>query len=180
MPNEIENYKPQIILKNQKKQAFIIWGIFASLIAGFIFLILLAPFAEANNLTSVSNPIHKFFSYICHQMPSRSFHLENHSFAVCSRCFGVYAGLLFGSFAYPFFRSIDEIEPLPRFWLFLALIPMGLDWSLGFFGIWENTHLSRFLTGLILGTTCAVFIIPALIELSRLFSHKRQEKRLSS
>ncbi len=179
MPNEIENYTPQIALKNRKKQAFTVWGVFAFLIAGLIFLILLAPLAEANNLTNISNPIYKFFGYICHQMPSRSFYIENHSFAVCSRCFGVYGGLLFGFLAYPFFNSIEEIEPLPRFWLFLALIPMGLDWSLGFFGVWENTHLSRFLTGLILGITCAVFIIPALIELAQLFSHKRQIKRLS-
>ncbi len=82
---------------------------------------------------------------------------------------------LFGFFAYPFLRSIEEIEPLPRFWLFLALIPMGLDWSLGFFGIWENTHFSRFLTGLILGIMCAIFIIPALIELAELFAYKSKK-----
>lgn len=177
MPNEIENYTPQIVLRNQKMQALAVWGILAFLITGLVFSILLAPLAEANNLTAVSTPIYKFFSYICHQMPSRSFYMENHSFAVCSRCFGVYAGLLFGFVAYPFFRSIEEIEPLPRFWLFPALIPMGLDWSLGFFGVWENTHFSRFLTGSILGTVCAIFIIPALIELTQLFSHKI--KRLS-
>ncbi len=177
MSDEIENYTPQIVLRNQKGQAFTVWGIFGFLIAGLIFLILLAPLAEANNLTGISNPIYKFFSFICHQMPSRSFHLENHSFAVCSRCFGIYAGLFAGFLAYPFFRSIEEVEPLPRFWLFLALIPMGADWSLGFFGIWENTHFSRFLTGLILGITCAIFIIPALVELARLISYKI--KRLS-
>ena len=179
MPNEIENYTPQTILKTRKKQAFTIWGIFAFLVAGLVFSILLAPLAEANSLTSISNPIYKFFSYICHQMPSRSFHLENHSFAVCSRCFGVYAGLLFGFLTYPLLRSIEEVEPLPRFWLFLALIPMGLDWSFGFFGIWKNTHFSRFLTGLILGITCAIFIIPALVEFTQILSHKRQVKRLS-
>lgn len=179
MLKEIENYTPQIVLTNQNKQAFAVWGIFTFLIVGLIFLILLAPLAEAGNLTEISNPIYKFFSYICHQMPSRSFYIENHSFAVCSRCFGVYAGLLLGFLAYPFFRSMRETEPLPRYWLFLALIPMIVDWSLGFFGVWENTHLSRFLTGLILGTTCAVFIIPALIELTKVFSDKIQTKRLS-
>ncbi|MEO8072286.1 MAG: DUF2085 domain-containing protein [Acidobacteriota bacterium] len=177
MPNEIENYAPQIVLKNQKKQAFAVWSFFGFLVAGWIFLILLAPLAEENSLTGISDPIYKFFSYICHQMPSRSFYIENHSFAVCARCFGIYAGLFFGFFAYPFFRLIEETEPLPRFWLFLALIPMGADWSLGFFGIWENTHFSRFLTGLILGITCAFFIIPALIELAQLFSYKKASKK---
>jgi hypothetical protein len=50
---------------------------------------------------------------------------------------------------------------------------MGVDWSLGFFEIWENTALSRFLTGLILGVACAIFIVPALVELLRLL---RSEK----
>lgn len=179
MTDEIENYKSQSILKNQKKQAFTVWTIFTFLIFGLIFLILLAPLAEANNLTNISAPIYKFFSYICHQMPSRSFHLEDHSFAVCARCFGVYAGLLSGFIAYPFFRSPEELEPPRRYWLFLALIPMGVDWSLGVFGVWENMHFSRFLTGSILGIACAVFIIPALVEIAQITSHKMTKKRLS-
>jgi uncharacterized membrane protein len=172
MPETIENYTPQTVQKNLKKQAIKVW------IAGFVvvflwvFVILLAPLAEANNFTSVSRPIYTFFSFLCHQIPERSFHVENHAFAVCSRCFGVYFGLLFGFIVYPFFRSLDEIEPLPRFWLFLAIIPLAVDWSLGFFEIWENTHLSRFLTGLILGAACGIFIVPALVELVRLLSRK--------
>jgi uncharacterized membrane protein len=63
----------------------------------------------------------------------------------------VYFGLLLGFAIYPFWRNIDEIEPLARFWLFLSLIPISIDWSLTVFGIWENTHLSRLITGLILG-----------------------------
>ncbi len=179
MPSSIENYVPQVAVKKIRRRAFCVWSVFALLAAAWVFLILLAPIAEANNLTYLSIPIYKFFSYLCHQLPSRSFHLENHAFAVCSRCFGVYFGLVFGFVIYPFFRPIEEVEPLPRFWLFLALIPMGVDWTLGFFDIWENTHLSRFLTGLILGTACAVFIIPALAELAQLLSNKRQVKRLS-
>ncbi len=155
------------------------WGIFAFLAAAWVFLIVLAPLAEANSLTGVSNPIYKFCSFICHQIPARSLAFHDHAFAVCSRCFGVYFGLFFGFIIYPFLRPIEETEPLPRFWLFLAMIPMGVDFSLGFFGIWENTHLSRFLTGLILGTACAVFIIPALVEIFQLLAGKMQIKRLS-
>jgi hypothetical protein len=47
------------------------------------------------------------------------------------------------------------------------MAPIGIDWSLGALGIWENTHLSRFLTGGLLGAACAVFIIPALVEIFR-------------
>jgi uncharacterized membrane protein len=174
MPETIENYIPQITLKDVKKQAVKAWAIGFFLIFAWVFLILLAPVAEANSFTGVSNPIYKAFSFLCHQIPARSFHFENHQFAVCTRCFGVYSGLLLGFVVYPFFRRIEDIEPLPRVWLFLALVPMGIDWSLGFFEIWENTALSRFLTGLILGVACAIFLIPALVELGRLLSFKKR------
>ncbi len=175
----IENYVPQFAVEKMRRQAFFVWGAFAFLAAAWVFLIVLAPFAEASNLTSVSNPIYKFFSFICHQIPDRSIHFHDHVFAVCSRCFGVYFGLFFGFVVYPFLRRIEETEPLPRFWLLLAMIPMAVDWLLGFFEIWENTHLSRLLTGAILGMACAIFIIPALVEIFQLLSTKRQVKRLS-
>lgn len=172
MPETIENYTPQFALKDIKKQAILAWSIGFGLVFVWVFVILFAPFAEANSWTNISAPIYKFFSFLCHQMPSRSFHVENHAFAVCSRCFGIYFGLLAGFVVYLFIRKIEEIEPIPRFWLFLALIPIGVDWALTAFGIWENTHLSRFITGLILGATCAIFIVPALVELVRLLSNK--------
>ena len=87
--------------------------------------------------------------------------------AVCSRCFGVYFGLLAGIVTYPAWRRMDSIDPLPRVWLIAAAVPMAIDWSLTVFGIWENTHLSRFLTGSILGIACIIYIIPAAVEIVR-------------
>ncbi len=172
-----ENYIPQIIVKDLRKKAMTAWFIGFSVVFVWLFVILLAPFAAANNLENISTPIYSFFSYLCHQMPERSLHLENHALAVCSRCFGVYFGLLAGFIVYPFFRSIEETEPFPRFWLFLSLIPISVDWSLGVFGIWANTHLSRFVTGAILGVACAIFIIPAIVELAHLLSRKIAVKK---
>lgn len=179
MKQSIENYIPQIAVGKFRRQASFIWGAFVVLTTLWIFLIVIAPIAEANNLPSVSSPIYKFCSFICHQIPARSYFFENRPFAVCARCFGIYFGLFVGSVLYPFFRPLEETESFPRFWLFLAMIPMAVDWSLGFFDVWENTHLSRFLTGLILGAACAVFIVPALVEIFRLLSGRRQVKRLS-
>lgn len=173
----VENYISRKIAGEMRKKAMMAWTVGFSIVFVWVFVILLAPFAAANNLTSVSNPIYSFFSYLCHQLPERSFHLENHSFAVCARCFGVYFGLLAGFIGYPLFRAIEETEPLPRVWLFLSLVPITIDWSLGVFGIWENTHLSRFITGMILGVACAVFIIPAIVELAQLLSRKTAVKK---
>ncbi len=94
--------------------------------------------------------------------------------AVCSRCFGVYFGLLAGLLIYPVWRRMEDVEPLPRIWLILSLIPISIDWSLTVFGIWENTHLSRFITGLVLGAACATYIVPALVEIRRNLAHRRR------
>ncbi len=174
MPEPIENYTSQTVLEGLKKKAFTVWGIVLFFVSAWVFVIMFAPVAAANGWVDISNPIYSFYSYICHQIPSRSFHMLEHQFAVCSRCFGVYFGLLLGMLIYPLFRSMDEIEPFPRFWLFAAMIPMAIDWSLTFFGYWENTHFTRITTGLILGVACAVYIVPALVELSQMILLKRQ------
>ena len=139
----------------------------------WVLLILAAPIAKANGFIAVSSPLYNFFGYICHQISDRSFHIEGEQFAVCSRCFGVYFGLVVGFTVYPLWRNIAEVEPLPRFWLFLSIIPIAIDWLLTVFGIWENTHLSRFVTGLILGVACATYIVPAIVEITRNLTIRR-------
>ncbi len=150
-----------------RSQALWVWGIAAVAVLVWTLFIVVPPILIENGLQNIAAPIYTFFSYICHQRPERSFHIFSHQFAVCSRCFGVYFGLLLGVAVYPLWRSIDNVEPLPRFWLILSVIPIAVDWSLGVSGIWENNHLSRFVTGLILGFGCAVFIVPALVEIVR-------------
>jgi uncharacterized membrane protein len=176
MSEIIENYIPQTTLKDIKRLAILAWAIGFVFVFVWVAAIVFAPIAAESGWTNLSAPIYKFFSFLCHQQSSRSFHIENHAFAVCSRCFGIYFGLLAGFIVYFFIRQIEEIEPIRRFWLFLALIPMGIDWALTAFGIWENTHFSRFSTGLILGVTCAIFIVPALVEIVRLLSKKSKRQ----
>lgn len=169
-------YTPQLIIKQQKLQARLAWSM--AFIIGFawISLILSAPAAKELGFNNFADSIYKFFSYLCHQMPSRSFFLHEHQFAVCTRCFGFYGGFFLGIILYPFVRNLRDTEPLPRFWLFAAMIPMGIDWSLTFFDIWENTHYSRFITGVILGAACAFFIVPAFVEIGYWFGEKFQSR----
>jgi uncharacterized membrane protein len=174
MPEAIENYSSQIAVKNMKKTAVSAWSVGFSIALVWVLLILLAPTAEIFNFSGVSDSLYKFFSYLCHQMPERSFHLHDHAFAVCSRCFGVYFGLLFGFIVYPIFRDLNETEPFSRVWLIAAVVPISVDWSFTVFGVWENTHWSRFLTGMILGFACAVFIVPALVEIFQLLKSRKK------
>jgi uncharacterized membrane protein len=156
-----------------RTQAFRAWAVGMGVVFLWVLLIVAAPIAKANGLIVISSPLYHFFSFICHQISERSFHIEGEQFGVCSRCFGVYFGMLLGFAIYPLWRNIIEIEPLPRVWLFLSLIPITIDWSLTIFGIWENTHLSRFITGLILGVACATYIVPAIVEITRNMTSRR-------
>jgi uncharacterized membrane protein len=177
MVGTVENYIPVEVHVRLKRQAIKVWIGGSTVVLLWVALIVGAPVLAATGATGASAPIYKFFSYICHQLPYRSFFLDGHQLAVCSRCFGVYLGLLVGFLIYPLWRPIDDIEPLRRFWLFLSLIPIGVDWSLGFFGIWQNTFTSRFITGLILGVACAVYMVPALIEIARNLTRVGQVSR---
>ena len=171
-----ENYLSISLASTARKSAIKMWLVGLVIVGVWLLLIITAPLAKVNGLDSLAGPLYSFFSFACHQISARSFHIEGEQFAVCSRCFGVYFGLLAGFAVYPVWRAIDETEPLPRFWLFLSLIPITIDWSLTVFGIWENTHLSRFVTGAILGVACATFIVPALAELARGIAMRKQRR----
>jgi|ERR1043166_653065 uncharacterized membrane protein len=171
------NYISLDVAKLMRKQAIRVWVIASLLVCLWLLLIITAPLAKAKGLTAIASPLYYFFSFLCHQIPDRSLHIAGEEFAVCSRCFGIYFGLAVGFAIYPLWRNIDNTEQLPRFWLFLSLIPMTIDWSLTFFGIWENTHLSRFLTGLIVGAACSTFIVPALVEITRNLTYRPWTKR---
>lgn len=149
------------------RQAKLVWGIALTFTLVWLVLIVAPAILHQLNHQTAGGAIFSFFGALCHQMAERSFHIGEHQLAVCSRCFGVYFGLVAGLLVYPLWRRIDDIEPLPRKWLLLSIVPMGIDWSLTIFDIWENNHASRFITGLILGVACSTYILPALVEIFR-------------
>lgn len=172
-----EAYIPQTIAAQFRRQALRVWLVGLGVVLFWLALILAAPIAKADGLTQISDPLYHFFSYICHQIPSRTFFVAGEPFGVCSRCFGVYFGLVFGYAIYPLWRKVDEIEPIAKVWLFASCVPIAIDWALTIFGIWENTFLSRFVTGLILGTACSTYIVPATVEITRNFTWKRRARQ---
>jgi hypothetical protein len=67
---------------------------------------------------------------------------------------------------YPLLRPLRSIDWPPPVWLVLAAVPMAIDFSLTFLGIWENTHASRLLTGLLLGSVSVFYVMPGVAELA--------------
>ena len=165
MTPESQIYQNEALRSLAARKARRAWQIALAVVTAWLGLILAAPLARITGFPALSQNLYGFFSYICHQIPERTFHVSGEPMGVCTRCFGVYLGIVIGFAAYPLWRDLADTEPPPRFWLFASLIPVGVDWSLTILGIWENTGLSRSLTGLVLGFACATFIIPALVEI---------------
>ena len=76
------------------------------------------------------------------------------------------AGFAVATLVYPLARSLQRTDTPSRLWLVLATLPLIIDFALGYFSIWENTHLSRFLTGALLSSAAVFYIMPGLIDLS--------------
>jgi uncharacterized membrane protein len=146
----------------------LIWAITATLVLVFVSLIVVAPLAHAHGYNSAAFVLYEMFGRVCHQIPERAFHLEGQPFAVCARCTGIYFGFAAGMLVFPLVRSLRRGDTPARKWLLLAAVPTLLDFALGFFGVLENTHWSRSLTGALLGAVAAFYVLPGLMDLSRM------------
>ncbi|MEP6742332.1 MAG: DUF2085 domain-containing protein [bacterium] len=167
-----EHYIPQSV---SVRRQLPIWSIISVGCLTFIAAIIGAPLALNSGHLFWSLPIYRAFSFVCHQIPERSFFIAGHPFAVCARCFGLYAGFTLATIAYPLLRSLKKTDAPPRKWLFLAALPLCIDYALGFFEIWNNTHSSRFITGALLGSVAVFYVMPGLLDLGlRLGSRKAQ------
>lgn len=150
-----------------------IWLISTLVLLAMISLIVIAPLM-ADSHPQFANSIYGGFAAFCHQIPARSYFIAGHKLAVCSRCTGVYAGFVFMFLLYPLLRPLRSIDWPPPVWLVLATVPMAVDFGLTFLGIWENTHTSRLLTGLLLGSVSVFYVMPGMAELA---SRKARQQR---
>ena len=146
--------------------ATVTWAVTATIALALVATIVGAPLAQSTGHAAFASTIYKIFSYVCHQIPVRSFHLAGHQFAVCSRCTGLYMGFAVATLVYPLTRSLIRTDTPRRRWLILAAVPLLIDFSLTYFGVWSNTHLTRFATGALLGSVAVFYVMPGLVELS--------------
>ena len=110
--------------------------------------------------------VYAVFSPVCHQIPSRSFHILGQPLAVCARCLGIYSGFLSGVVLYPFLRGFLEVS-VPRTRLFILVsLPIGLDTLGNFIGLWSTANEVRFATGLLWGAILPFYFITGLADLA--------------
>jgi uncharacterized membrane protein len=168
-----DNYIPQ---SGSNRRPLVMWFTVAAGSLMVMSLIVGAPLALNAGHPFWGLTIYRAFSYVCHQIPERSFFVEGHPFAVCARCTGLYVGFTVAVLAYPLVRSLRQTEAPPRKWLFIAAAPLAIDFTVGFLGIWNNTHFSRFATGALLGSVSVFYVMPGFMDLSlRAWRAKRKD-----
>ena len=159
----MSQYLPQLV---PTRRPLVFWLVSAIAVALLVSLIVIAPLAAASGHSELAQGIYGGFGIFCHQRPDRSYFIDGHKLAVCSRCTGLYAGFTFTLLIYPLLRSLRSAAIPPRRVLFLAAVPLLIDFSLTFLGIWENTHTSRLLTGALLGSVTVFYVMPGIVDLS--------------
>ena len=157
------DYVPQMV---PTRRPLVFWLVSVATVLVIVSLILAAPIAAAGGHNGLAFAIYRAFGTLCHQMPERSYFIDGHKFAVCSRCTGIYFGFAFTLLLYPLVRSLRNTSTPPRSLLILATLPLAIDFSLTFFGFWENTHTSRLLTGALLGSVSVFYVMPGIVDVS--------------
>lgn len=140
------------------------YAVLLALTALFVGSIFAAPWLLTHGHEFLARVVYVAFQPACHQRPERSFWLFGAPLAVCSRCTAIYAGTLAGFVLAPLAgRALRPAAPR-LLWLVLAAAPAALDFGLGLLGVVENTFASRTVTGLLLGSAVAFYIVTALVD----------------
>jgi uncharacterized membrane protein len=153
-------------LVSARTLAAVAWGALCA-------IILAPPILMSAGLPVAAAAVYLFFSPICHQLPARSFALLGFPLAVCHRCFGIYLGLFLGSLIpNPWMHRSPAIR---RYWVLAATAPLALDALLPCCGLWVNTGVSRFVTGLCFGIPIASLLVRGIGE----FIHEARWQRFA-
>jgi uncharacterized membrane protein len=150
----------------QKKTALKVYCVI--LIIAFIWnsAVILAPvFLKMGGIyTTISLFMYSAFSNTCHQEEARSFALVGNSLAVCSRCTVIYLSFFAGSIIYPFVKRLNNTTMPPLWLLFTVAGIMFFDAVSDLTGLYNNSFLTRSISGGLLGFVLTFYIIPGLIN----------------
>jgi uncharacterized membrane protein len=98
-----------------------------------------------------------WFEYQCHREAARSLTILGQVMPVCSRCFGIYAGLGLGALI---LRPRLDVWPL-RIWVGLAALVMVLDVATEYLGMRPEWAPLRLVTGVLLSYPVAGAVVRA-------------------
>jgi|GEM_PF-297834 len=121
---------------------------------------------------------HQVFRLFCHQIPERSFWLYGQPMAVCSRCLGIYLTFAVGWLTLPAIEWMDIKRTISSSKIvFIAVLLNFFDIIGNILGIWQNTLVSRFVLGALLGGTTSLLFTGDFFQLTKNYWDKSSWKK---
>ncbi len=142
-----------------------------AIILSFIFfwcvLIVVTPvlFSFDGTAHTIAIVLYKFYSTVCHQFDSHSFHLCGNKFAVCIRCSSIYFGFFLGGIFLPMIKKMVRQKFSSLQIIFFASLPMLVDVLCSWCGIHESTTTTKMISGGMFGVLIAYVLIPELVDI---------------
>jgi uncharacterized membrane protein len=123
-------------------------------------------FDQYSNMNMYPKVVYSIGDMTCHQIAERSYHFNDNQMAVCSRCLGIYIGILIGM-GIAIIREIYLTEKFVVIVL-LSVAPLGIDGTGQLFGYWVSNNTLRLITGLFAGTGVGAAFVVSIIEVQNL------------
>jgi uncharacterized membrane protein len=135
------------------------WLLAANVAVGLYALLpVLAPLMLAGGLTAPALAIYRVYSYLCHQLPERSWFILGQKMAYCQRDAAIYPMILLAGLVYGW-RS-RSVPTLTLKWYLILIAPMAIDGFTQLFGLRESTGALRTVTGALFGVASVWFFYP--------------------
>lgn len=123
----------------------------------WVALIVLAPLLQP----MIAALVYGVGSFICHQIPERSFHLAGSQLPVCGRCVGIYVGFAMAAALNRRTLRASAARRLVAAAAMPTMVTVALEWL----NAWAGTNVVRAAAGWALGAGVGVVVMSALATL---------------
>ena len=138
-------------------------AIWSPVVALFVYFLggLIPAFSGPSNNESCSSTLFQAYSHTCHQIPERSFALNQSQFGFCARCTGFYGGLAFASL---FVVITSRTRHISLICFFALCTPILVDVAFDFSRLFSIANELRFATGLLGAIAAILYVYPRFLK----------------
>ena len=103
-------------------------------------------------------------SFVCHQLPDRSFHVSGIQLPVCARCTGLYLGAAAGMLALLVTPALTFSFSRARVMLLATAVPTVITLATAWLGLWDPGNVVRATLALPLGFAVGAIVTAVLVR----------------
>ncbi len=127
-----------------------------------------------NEMPAPWNLIYGAGDRLCHQMPERSFFINDNQMPFCARCTAIFLGITIGIGFMIFFKIHLDLKFIIL--ILIGFIPIGIDGVGQLLEFWESSNLTRVITGLLIGIVTGFAITIIIDEFLEMYLSRKKRK----